>query len=182
VVPTDVFVYPDRKRVFYRALVGDTLREVSDALHVPVDDLRRWNALDAAAKLQAGMTLQAFVAQDADLSRVAVVTESDVRVLPVGSEEFFAVLEKDRAFKRIVVTAKAGDTLEAIGKHFDVPARTMERINRRGRAEPLRAGESVVVYVSGNGAPAGGGAAVLSSNEPAQSGPLPLPPLPDLLP
>jgi membrane-bound lytic murein transglycosylase D len=188
VVPQDVFVYPDRKRVFYRAQPGDSLRDVADALHVPLDDLRRWNALDAAARLQPGMTLQAFVGQDADLSRVAVVTENDVRVLPVGSDEFFAALEKDRAFKRIVVTAKAGDTLETIGKHFDVPARTMERINRKGRAEPLHAGESVVVYATAGTSAVPGNARTASadvtatSSDPTQNGPLPLPPLPDLLP
>ncbi len=181
VVPSDVFVYPDRRRVFYRILVGDTLREVASALRVSLDDLRRWNAIDAGARLQQGMTLQAFVPQDADLSHVAVVSENDVRVLAVGSDEFFAALEHDRGFKRITVTAKQGDTLESIGKHFDVPARTMERANRRGRGEPLKAGEAVVVYVSAGAAPGSGGA-VATSGDPVPNGPLPLPPLPDLLP
>jgi membrane-bound lytic murein transglycosylase D len=84
---------------------------------------------------------------DADLSRVVVVPETDVRVLPIGSDEFFASLERDRGFKRVTVTAKAGDTLESIGKHFDVPVKTMERVNRRGRAEALQPGQTVVVYV-----------------------------------
>ena len=54
VVPADVFVYPDRKRVFYRVQVGDTLREIAGALHVSVDDLDRWNDIDPAARLQEG--------------------------------------------------------------------------------------------------------------------------------
>jgi membrane-bound lytic murein transglycosylase D len=192
VVPPDVFVYPDRKRVFYRVLTGDTLRDVAAALHVSVDDLRRWNAVDAAARLQQGMTLQAFVPQDADLSGVATVPESDVRVLPVGTEEFFASLERDRGFKRVTVVAKAGDTLESIGKRYDVPVRTMERVNRRGRGETLRAGEAVVVYVNvtspaagiaSQSAPSAGALAALpAAGDPAPNGPLPLAPLPDLLP
>jgi membrane-bound lytic murein transglycosylase D len=188
VVPSDVFVYPDRRRVFYRVLVGDTLRDVASALRVSVDDLRRWNAVDAGARLQQGMTLQAFVAQDADLSGVATVSESDVRVLPVGSEEFFASMERDRGFKRITVPAKPGDTLEAIGKHYDVPARTMERINRRGRGDPLKTGEPVVVYVGGPGAAAVAAGALASAGDASSSrdavpnGPLPLAPLPDRLP
>jgi membrane-bound lytic murein transglycosylase D len=161
---------------------------VATALHVSVDDLRRWNSVDASARLQQGMTLQAFVPPNTDLSRVATVPESDVRVLPVGSEEFFASLEHDRGFKRVTVLAKAGDTLESIGKHYDVPARTMERANRRGRNEVLRAGEAVVVYVT---TPAGGTApgnstalssAPVATTDPAPSGPLPLAPLPELLP
>jgi membrane-bound lytic murein transglycosylase D len=207
VVPADLFVYPDRKRVFYRVLAGDTLRDVATALHVSVDDLRRWNAVDAAARLQQGMTLQAFVPQNADLAGVATVSEGDVRVLPVGSEEFFASLEHDRGFKRIIVLARAGDTLESIGKHYDVPVRTMERINRKGRGEGIKVGDPVVVYAptsAGAGVPsivAALGAPVAqpetgrdpsthpgadppthSTADPAPSGPLPLAPLPDLLP
>ena len=180
IVPSDEFVYPSRRRVFYRVLIGDTLKGIAGAIHVPVDDLRRWNALDASARLQEGMTLQAFVAPDADLSRVAVVPEGDVQVVAVGSDEFFASLEQGK-YKRVPVAAKAGDTIESIGKRFDVSARTMERINRRGRSEQLRAGETVVVYVPSRVAPPSASGATASSG-PAPNGPLPVPPEPDLLP
>jgi membrane-bound lytic murein transglycosylase D len=180
IVPSDEFVYPNRRRVFYRVLIGDTLKEIAGAIHVPVDDLRRWNALDASARLQEGMTLQAFVAPDADLSGVAVVPEGDVQVVAVGSDEFFASLEQGK-YKRVSVAAKAGDTIESIGKRFDVSARTMERINRRGRSEPLRAGETVVVYVPSRVAPPSASGATASGG-PAPNGPLPVPHEPDLLP
>jgi membrane-bound lytic murein transglycosylase D len=180
VVPTDEFVYPDRKRVFYRVQVGDTLREIASALKVSVDDLDRWNDIDPAARLQEGMTLQAYVPQAADLTHVVVASESEVRVLPIGSEEFFAMLERDRGMKRVVVTARAGDTLENIGKRFDVPVRTMERVNRRSRTDDLKPGESVVVYApAGTAAP---GASPVVAGGPAPLGPLPAPPVPDLLP
>jgi membrane-bound lytic murein transglycosylase D len=188
VVPPDVFVYPDRKRVFYRVKVGDTLREIAAALHVGEADLDRWNDLDPSARLQEGMTLQAFVAPMADLSRVVVVPEDEVSVLAVGSEEFFTMLEHDKGMKRVTVAAKDGDTLDAIGRRFDVSARTMERINRRGRAEVLKAGDTVVVYVpSGVAAAAGARRAATASNDPAPSGPapngpLPPAPVPNLLP
>jgi membrane-bound lytic murein transglycosylase D len=147
VVPSDVFVYPDRERVFYRVIALDTLKDIAAAIHVSQDDLRRWNDLDAAARLQEGMTLQAFVAPVTDLSGVVVVREKDARVLPVGSDEFFAVLEQEKGFRRTTVSAKAGETVESIGKHFSVPPRTMERINRRSRNDTLKPGEAVVVYV-----------------------------------
>jgi membrane-bound lytic murein transglycosylase D len=147
VVPSDVFVYPDRERVFYRVLALDTLKDIAAAIRVSQDDLRRWNDLDAAARLQEGMTLQAFVPPEADLSGVMVLREKDVHVLPVGSDEFFASLEQERGFRRTTVSAKAGETVESIGKHFSVPPRTMERINRRPRNDALKPGEAVVVYV-----------------------------------
>jgi membrane-bound lytic murein transglycosylase D len=175
VVPSDEFVYPDRKRVFYRVLGGDTVGETATALHVSVDDLCRWNDLDASARLQEGMTLQAFVAPDADLSRIVVESEEDVRVLAVGSEEFFASLEQVKGFRRLLVAAKAGDTIESIGRHFDVSPRTMERINRRGRGEALRPGEIVIVYLPGSAAPSPAAATVSVAQ--AASGPLPAPPV-----
>ncbi len=189
VVPADIFVYPDRKRVFYRVQIGDTLREIAGALHVGVDDLDRWNDLDPGARLQEGMTLQAFVPMTADLSRVAVVPESEVTVLAVGSEEFFAGLERDKGFKRVTVVARDGDTLESIGKRYGASARTMERVNRRPRGDTLRPGDTVVVYAptTGGRAPTGAGPMTAanvdgSGASPAPNGPLPEPPLPDLLP
>ncbi len=183
VVPADEFVYPDRKRVFYRVQVGDTLKEIASALKVGVDDLDRWNDIDPSARLQEGMTLQAYVPLTADLSHVVVASESDVRVMPLGSEEFFASLEHDRGMKRVVVVTRAGDTLEAIGKRFNVPVRTMERVNRRGRTDELKAGESIVVYAPvGTAGQAGPNVAVTAANGPLPLGPLPLPPVPDLLP
>jgi membrane-bound lytic murein transglycosylase D len=181
VVPSDVFVYPDRKRVFYRVLIGDTLAGIGSALRVSADDLARWNGLDPAARLQEGMTLQAFVAPDADLTKVVVVPESDVRVVAVGSEEFFAALEHDKGVKRITVVAKDGDTVESIGRRYDVKPGMMERINHQNRRHALKAGDTVIVYVPNNIA-APGGVGPTAVNEPAPNGPLPAPPVPDLLP
>ncbi len=200
VVPSDVFVYPNRKRVFYRVVTGDTLREIAGALHTSPDEIRRWNDLDPSARLQDGMTLQAFVPADTDLSHIAVLTEEEVRVLAVGSDEFFAALEHDKGFKRVVVRAKANDTLEAVGRRYGVTPRTMERVNRRNRNDVLHSGDAVVVYLptssrngpnggvnagvstSGDGATAAAdnGGSLLESGTP--NGPLPSPPLPELLP
>ncbi|HXX65917.1 MAG TPA: transglycosylase SLT domain-containing protein [Polyangiaceae bacterium] len=187
VVPADVFVYPDRRRVFYRVIVGDTLEQVAGVLHVSRDDLRRWNDLDATARLQDGMTLQAFVSERADLSRVRALSEADVRVLAVGSDEFFAAMQQDRGVRRLVVAARAGDTIESVGRRFDVPARTMERINRRSRRDALKSGETVVVYLPAAAsdrleAKMGANVAEAAVAERAPNGSLPAAPAPGLLP
>ena len=56
--------------------------------------------------------------------------EFNGRVVAIGSDEFFAYLEQQRGQKRITVVAHTGDTLESIGKKYQVPGKTMERINR----------------------------------------------------
>ena len=198
-VPADLFVYPDRRRVFYRVVVGDTLREISTTFHVSVDELRRWNDLDPTARLQEGMTLQVFAPADTDLSTTVVARESDVRVVSVGSDAFFAYLESQKGKKRLPIMCKMGDTLESIGRRNGVKVAMMERINRCGRNEPLKEGQTVYVYVPSTGpasttasTPSGVSEARYPSLNPllsrlvgaapTPSGPLPSAPAPDLLP
>ena len=183
VVPTDTFVYPGRKRVFYKVVVGDTVKELAEAMHVTVDELRRWNGIDPDGRLVEGMTLQAFVAENADLSRINLLSDGDVKPVTVGSEEFFKVFEKTK--RRFIVTARAGETVESVGKRFGVTGAIMERINRRPRSDALRDGETIVVYLPQNQAPPtplaqATAAAVTAIVKPLD--PLPPPPRPDLLP
>jgi len=187
VVPQDVFVYPDRKRVFYRVQVGDTVRDVCATFKVTPDELRRWNEIDPSARLVEGMTMQVFAPSEADLSRAVVLTESDVRTVVAGTDDFFQHTD-DKGRRRLVVTAKAGDTLQSIGKQHGCSTNLMERINRRGRTEPLAAGDRVVVWVPGIGqATAPTLQASLarpgsSPPEPSPTPPLGAPPSPDMLP
>lgn len=189
VVPQEAFAYPDRKRVFYRIVTGDTLKDLATRFGVTMDDLRRWNVLDPEARLHDGMTLQVFVPKGHDLASVAVALAKDVRIVAVNSAEFFELWES-KGRTRQVVAAKAGDTLESIGAAHGVSPGLMERINRKGRKDALQVGESVVLYLDpgANGskseAPAGAGAAKAKSDSASATEPLgdaivgPLPPLP----
>ena len=181
VVPQDVFAYPDRKHVFYRVQVGDTLRDVCATFKISPDELRRWNDIDPSARLVDGMSLQIFAPPDADLSKVVVLGENDVRTVVAGSDDFFHSWD-DKGRRRIVVTAHAGDTLESIGKKNGVTTNLMERINRRGRSDVLTEGERIVVWVPGSGAASGPNAE--ASRGPVAQPTLPLgnAPSPDLLP
>ena len=150
VVPQDVFVYPDRRRVFYRVQVGDTVRDVCSTFKVTPDELRRWNEIDPSARLVEGMSLQLFAPAAADLSKTVVLGEGDVRTVVAGTDDFFHNWD-EKGRKRLVVVAHAGDTLESIGKKNGVTTNLMERINRRGRSEVLAEGDRIVVWVPGNG-------------------------------
>lgn len=188
VVPQDVFAYPDRKRVFYRVQVGDTVRDVCATFKVTPDELRRWNDIDPSARLVEGMTMQVFAPSDADLSRAVVLNESEVRTIVAGTDDFFHHWD-EKGRRRLVVTAKAGDTLESIGKKHGVSTNLMERINRRGRSEPLAVGDHVIVWVPGPGQATGANAqAALTrpgtslASEPSPTPPLGAAPSPEMLP
>lgn len=146
VVPQEVFVYPGRRRLFHRVTVGDTTKELAERYHVTLDEIVKWNTLDPSGRLQEGMTLQLFVPADVDVAKTAALGESEVRVIPVGTEQFFALTDP-KGRKRIEITAKSGDTLASIGQHHNVSPALMERINRRGRNDALPEGTKVYVYV-----------------------------------
>ena len=114
---------------------------------VTAADLESWNAIDPNARLQPGMTLQAWVADAARLASVRYFQDADTRVLVAGTPEFIEYYEGLNGKERIVVAARDGDTLSKIGRRYGVSSGWMERINRKSRRKKLKAGDSVVVYV-----------------------------------
>jgi membrane-bound lytic murein transglycosylase D len=147
VVPPRQFSYPDRMRVFYRIVAGDTLGRIAQAFGVAASELLAWNALDDSARLHVGLVLQIFVKKGQKLAHVRHTRESRARVLVAGSVDFYDYYEGLRGKKRIVVVARAGETLQSVGKRFNMSPGWIERINRRSRRDKLGAGENVVVYV-----------------------------------
>jgi membrane-bound lytic murein transglycosylase D len=146
VVPARAVDYPERKRVFYRVVSGDTAAGVASAFRVTAQELADWNTLDVQARLEPGMTLQVFVPKNADLSKVLHVPEAHAKILVAGSAEFCDYFEGQNGKKRLVIAAREGDTLGTIGKRYGMTVGQMERINRRGRSDQLPAGERVIVY------------------------------------
>ncbi len=147
IVPSREFTFDDKRRVFYRVLAGDALDSIAKAFDVSTNDLRKWNELDPAARLFEGMSLQVFVGKDDELSGVRCLEEGEVQVVGVGSDAFFAKLEKEKGFRRAVVVAKQGETLESIGKRYGVTPKIMERVNQKSRKDALAAGTKVIVYL-----------------------------------
>ncbi|HVU05827.1 MAG TPA: LysM peptidoglycan-binding domain-containing protein [Polyangiaceae bacterium] len=149
VVPARRFADASKRRVFYRIVQGDQLPEIAARLGTTPAELAAWNAIDPAAQVQAGMTLQAFVRADLDLSRIRVLGEHEVRVLVAGSGEFFEYFEAQNGRKRVTLTAKKGDTFVALARKYGMSFGLMERVNRVPIATPLSPGDRVVVYTKG---------------------------------
>jgi membrane-bound lytic murein transglycosylase D len=147
VVSKDVAVKPGERRVFYRVVPGDTLSGIAKAFGVKRTDILQWNRIDTTARLQAKMVLAICVPSDQPLTRVRYYSNSDVRVLVAGSQEFGEYFEGLRGNDRLVVWARQGDTLTSIAARYRVAVATLERVNHRSRNARLADGDSVVVYV-----------------------------------
>ena len=148
VVPAEKFAYPDRRRIFYRVVAGDSPREIANALSVSLGDLCRWNAIDTSAALHDGMVLQAYVPKAAILSHALVTEEENARVLAVGSPEFFEHFESLKGRKRVEIVIAEGDSWRSLSKRYGLSLGMLERINHRARSSSLTPGEKVVVYVA----------------------------------
>jgi membrane-bound lytic murein transglycosylase D len=155
VVPAEAFSYPDRRRVFYRVIPGDTLRDVASLFAVTGDDLCRWNAIDPSAALHDGMTLQVYAPAGQPRADVLVLEEREARVLPVGSPEFFTHFEGLRGRTRLELVAKEGDTWRKVAQRYGLTMGQIERINGRARSSPLNPGDKLVVYVASSKVPPG---------------------------
>jgi membrane-bound lytic murein transglycosylase D len=151
VVPPDVPVSADLRRVFYRVSEGDTLSSIADAFSVTRAELLEANSLDPSARLQQSMLLQILLPKESKPSAIHYYEEQAMRVLVAGSDPFLDYFEGLRGNERLVVQAKAKDTLASIGARHGVSVGMMERINRRSRRDGLAPGESVVVYVRRTG-------------------------------
>lgn len=137
---------PGKRRVFYRAVPGDSLSSIARAFGVSRAELLAHNAIDPSARLQPDMVLQIFVETSHKLERVTYLEGSRTRVLVAGSTEFIEYHENLRGNQRLVITAKEGDTLAKIGARYGLSVGSMERINRRSRRDPVLPDERIVVY------------------------------------
>jgi len=102
------------------------------------------------------MWLQIYAPKAANLGKVVFAEASAVKILVVGSDEFYDLEEGKKGRKRLTVHAVGGETVEALGKKHGVAATLMERINRRPRNDILKKGEPVIVYVPKGTATVGG--------------------------
>jgi len=153
-VPPGDFHYPGMRRVFYRATGSESVTDIARFFGIASDDLVRWNRLDPQARLTSGLMLQLFVAPDFDLSRAVVLGADDVRVLTVGSEEFFEWQERQQGRVRFRYVVAPGDTLSSIGHRFDIGSGSLARINRFSRRRTLQPGEEILVYADRERVPA----------------------------
>lgn len=147
-VPRGGFTYRDRRRVFYRVQATDRLEEICSFFRVTLSELTQWNAIDPHATLHADMFLQLFVPPEVDLGRALVMSPDDVRILVVGSEEFYAWHLEQEGRVRIRYRVQEGDTLSQIAERFGLSVGSMARINQIGRESTLRIGQELIVYTT----------------------------------
>jgi membrane-bound lytic murein transglycosylase D len=136
----------NRRRVFYRAGVGDTLRDIARALDVPRDELVAWNQLDPAARLPSGLWLQAWIERDPTLARVR--SEREVEAVERGTDVAAERLAAQDGRVRLVVSVRPGDTMSSLAARYGLTTGSLSRINLRSRHATLVAGESLIVWVT----------------------------------
>lgn len=152
-VPDGTLRFADKRRVFYRTLGGERIEEIARFFELPTDALLAWNRLDPGVPLPSGLYVQLFLPRDRTLDDAILLTEDEVTILEIGSEEFFAYHEAQRGRIRFVHKAQEGETLASIGERFGLSVGSLARINQFSRNHRLRPGDSVIVYAELDRAP-----------------------------
>lgn len=146
-VPDKDEVMPERRRVFYAVRPGDRLADIAAGFHVDTAEILRWNRLDPQATLSSHQVLQLWIEPAFDTSAAPLLAPARVRLVTVGSDEFFLIVEALRGRKRMVHAVRPGETLGSIAARYRLTAADLERINRLSRTSALAAGQGIVVYV-----------------------------------
>jgi membrane-bound lytic murein transglycosylase D len=146
-VPARVFQYEGRRRLFYRVGGDDTPVSLARFFGVTVDELNAWNPLSDGHALQKGMLLQLFVRKDLDVGRALVLTPNEVRILTLGSEEFYDFHETQRGRVRVRYRVQAGDTMKKLAQKFELSAGSIGRINQFSTKKELKPDDLILMYV-----------------------------------
>ena len=99
------------------------------------------------------MVLQLFVPAETALLENETLGPNDVRLLRVGTVEFYEYHEGLRGRRRIQYTVRPGDTMIGLGRRFGLSIGSIARINQFAREHTLRPGERIVVYAPLPGTP-----------------------------
>jgi membrane-bound lytic murein transglycosylase D len=147
-VPDKAAVVRGKRRVFYRVVAGDTLKDVAKALAVKPADLAQWNALDPDGNLQARMVLLAWVAPEFDAAKHAVNLLDDTQLLVVtrGSPEHMDLAEARTGRVRTEYVAQGKEKLAEVAKKFGMGSHDLARINRISYDTVLTKGQTIIVY------------------------------------
>lgn len=139
----------DERLVFFAPTRASTPTSIAAAFGVSWARIVQWNDLDPQARVQPGLLLQVVVPRGFDAGRAEVVVfeRGEVELVARGSQAHLEAALARRGKERRAVKAKRGDTLDAIGRRFDLTSGDLARINGYSREHALTAGEVVIVYV-----------------------------------
>ncbi len=147
-VPDMNFEVKGRKRYFYRVVSGDTQGGIAQAFGVDRFALANWNALDPDAHLHPRMVLQVWPNSgfSPEKKKVAVLDESRLQLVQVGSKGHLDEAEKRVGRKRLTYSPKRPESLETIGKKFGLSRYDLARINQRAPSSVISPDENILVY------------------------------------
>jgi membrane-bound lytic murein transglycosylase D len=166
-IPDKDFVVPNKQRVFYRVVSGDTVASVAKALGVRIADLRTWNGLaepalprrgsaaegqrgveDEDGKLHPKMVLVAWLPPQFDAAKheITFLDETELAIVTRGSPEHLDLAEQRAGRVRSEYVAKGKEKLADIAKKFGMGSHDLARINRISYDTVLEKGQSCIVY------------------------------------
>ena len=145
----DITPPPGHRLVFFVTTRASTPRTIERAFEIAWPEVVQWNDLDPHARVQDGQVLQLVVTSRFDpASRDLIAYEMhEVEYAVRGSRAHLEASLRRRGMLRRGYKVQRGDTLDKIGRRFDLSVGDLARINSFSRGHDPEPGGTVVVYV-----------------------------------
>jgi membrane-bound lytic murein transglycosylase D len=164
------FTYPNRKLVYFPIRQSYSIEQIASFFHVTPGAVSMWNGLDNHAKLQKGMALKLYVAENFDLNSALLARADQVNVVHPKDEAVndliqYAQRREENQIKQVVYTVKSGDTLRKIAENHQVLVEDLRAENHLSKGAGIVVGMLLKIPTSSTPEPKGKAAFTFAKQE-----------------
>ena len=154
------FTYTDRQLVYFPVRRSVSIEQVASFFNITPSEVSVWNSLDLTARLQRGMAVRLYIAENFDLTSALLARPDQVKLVDPSSTEGGESLEyaerrRERKIKQIRHKVRNGQTLARIAKRYKVNVKDLRAENNLRRHSSIYAGLVLKIPASSTPAPRG---------------------------
>jgi membrane-bound lytic murein transglycosylase D len=164
------FNYTNRKLVYFPVRQSYSIEQIASFFQVTPGAVSMWNSLDSHAKIQKGMALKIYVAEDFDLNSALLARADQINVIQPTDESVndlvqYAEKREESQIKHVFHTVKSGDTLRKIADQYRVQVSDIRAENHLSKEASIVVGMVIKIPGSATAEPQGNIAKTLVKSE-----------------
>jgi membrane-bound lytic murein transglycosylase D len=154
------FKYANRQLVYFPIRRATLVEQIASFFNVRPSEVSIWNSLDPDARLQRGMAVRLYIAENFDLSSALLAHTDQVQMIDPNKKNdldklSYAQRRKERRIKQIKHKVRSGQTLKRIARRYRVSVKNIRAENNLRRHSSIYAGLILKIPASSTPAPRG---------------------------
>ena len=154
------FKYAHRQLVYFPIRRATSVEQIASFFNVTPSEVSIWNSLDPDARLQRGMAVRLYIAENFDLSSALLARPDQVQMIDPNKQNdldklSYAQRRKERRIKQIKHKVRSGQTLKRIARRYRVSVKDIRAENNLRRHSSIYAGLVLKIPASSTPAPRG---------------------------